>query len=133
MTNVFARIPLDAVAMAAETRWLMTGQEADQREYDPPILYTDGQTEYAVSNGRWPQAAIDGVRDPQAVQDMIDEGRVPEGLDLSLVAAAQARTVLVDMIDEEWPEFGDDQIVLVCCTSPQAALARLGLSPVEVD
>lgn len=80
---------------------------------------------YAVSSGIWTEAQIAGVTNP----DVLAGIELPEGVDLALVAQAQAAFSL----DDESTTADPAQIIAMAGGNPLEALEAAGLSIVPSD
>ncbi|MCG7520836.1 hypothetical protein [Ruegeria sp. Ofav3-42] len=96
-----------------------------------------GGDSYAVSSGMWTDVQIAGVTNSAILAQLVDDGRVPDDVDLAQAAMAQTSFVFVE------PAFNDagdplplpapspDKITAYVGDDPTALLAQIGATVSE--
>ena len=132
MNRMTVIVPAALSSAAGHTLALMR-KSASLTAYDEASWQDASGAPYAVSSGLWTPEQIEGVQRPAIVRAMEIAGTIPEveGLDLELVAEAQANFRIVD--PDVLPPLDGTKITAFLGEKPIDTLQALGLSAIPQE
>lgn len=129
LQRITVAVPAALMTAANHVQYLMGKASGPEKVYTAVNCTDPLGTGYSVSSGLWTDEQIAGVQQPDIIEAMIAEGRVPEDCDLDYVAEAQDVFEFFDAIDvTNWTTLADpEKIIAVVGDDPRAVLAAMQL------